>query len=271
VNTLAENLEGKSTYPGIGTGTLLDEGNPLLKGRCVITCTHCCWDLLEQMISDNRIPRIDNNGDGADIVRIYCLEVESPLFAEGHTSVSITPEIEQTTSTLPLLNTLDDFNAALDSKSAYAIECMYFFTFTSNGSRFQIGEDGKPLFKRKIIEESLDFCMVVLKESVQFKNRIIPGVPLDKLKVVNIEKDPTGWHVLNVGPENLLTVVGYGLTGIPQIDPVIDQTIEQAIENGKLSERQHLLSLLGWNTKKSHLFEWFGYNRLLSGMWMSKY
>ncbi|MDR1590959.1 MAG: hypothetical protein LBR92_03115 [Puniceicoccales bacterium] len=281
VRTNSLKLENGYHLPMIGTGTLVDVGISGLEGRTVITCAHCCGfdDTVDSLAA---MTRIDNNGDGAGVIRTYYLEGGPFSRMRSNKYVSITSEIEQTSAPLPICNTLDDFKAALTNGSAYAIEGAYFFATTSSKMKIiQADADGNPLYERdadgNIIYELdvrfLDIAIAILRKPITRNGKIVSGFPFAQLNVANteilkeitilckhedgkpdtFERQEVQGHILGINPANPALIVGYGLTGCVSLmlDYAINQNLEQAVEQNRLPERQRLLNLLGWNTKKA--------------------
>jgi hypothetical protein len=94
-----------------------------------------------------------------------------------------------------------------------------------------------------------DFCVAILERPVMFGSEIVPGIPLNKLNVIDTQLNEM--HIETALNETPI-VIGYGLTGVPEVLGInIIGSLEDTVGNGKLQERQNLLMSLGWNIKKA--------------------
>jgi hypothetical protein len=223
--------EGELRLPTIGTGTLVKAGTEDCQGIFVLTCAHCVFNEYQNWKPKDK-PSINTPGT----ISTYYLERKN---FSGKRNISVTPEIEQTTEEIPLLNTQKDWEVALKKETAHAIKGAYFFR--NNGDA-----------------HLLDICIVVLEKPIMFKSKNIGGVPLNSLdpktQYEEGAEEKLG-HVANINSKDLSVIVGFGLTGLAIIKEAIGQTLDQAVGEEKLKERQDLLKLLGWNKKKAVLLQ----------------
>jgi hypothetical protein len=215
-----------------GTGTLIDVGIPELRGRVIVTCAHVVLPNFKDFHrkDDNTEEFFSNINGSSKIISINSQKLRHfkrvnsgyffrKKFALGKNNVTLSIEAE-----------------CQRGKFLGNIPVTDIYVLTGNDA----GTD------------CYDIAIGILKESVKYKGKIVPGVRLDKLNVFTemerIDAILPRHHIRLEGPsEKALpvnkrpVVIGYGVTGLGKLVP------NYLVSSFSEKQKQ---SFLGLNIKK---------------------